>query len=56
MVMIAAYGHYKDGILPVSGGWLDQSAVFVRAVGVIRNAVAEHEDKRRLAQPGGAHG
>ena len=37
-----AYGLLKShGILPVSGGWLDQSAAFVSAVEVIDGAIAD---------------
>jgi hypothetical protein len=33
------YPHYKNSILPKSGGLLDQSATFIEAVGVIDGVI-----------------
>jgi len=43
MAWMEWYGHYKNGLLPISGGLLDQSAVFTQAMDFI-------EHKRRSEQ------
>jgi hypothetical protein len=40
------YSHYKNGYLPVAGGILDQSNLFLRAMEIIDNLVREHEAKK----------
>lgn len=52
----AAYHMLEAGILPVAGGWLDQSEDFVKAVEIIngeRSAIDREERQRREAQQRG---
>lgn len=39
------YRHYKNGILPISGGLLDQPAVYYRAMSIIDGELAKHGDE-----------
>lgn len=47
---LEAYRFYKNGILPIDGGWLDQSQCFVDAMGIIDIEVAKVENKRTKEQ------
>jgi len=42
--MVDAFNHYRAGFLPVSGGMLDQSAPFTRAVGLLAGMYQMHEE------------
>lgn len=39
--LLVAYGRYKNNMLPVAGGWLDQSVTFLKAMEIIDQEVAE---------------
>ena len=41
--MLTAYGMYKEGALPIVGGWMDQAATYVEGVRFVAGLVAEHE-------------
>ena len=41
--MMAMHTYYKNGYLPVAGGMLDQTEIFVRAMEVIESAINENE-------------
>lgn len=41
--MIQAYNFYKNGYLPNSGGWMDQSAKFIEAIDVIEKEVSDRK-------------
>ena len=45
--IIMAHSHYKLGVMPLSGGWMDQSACFVAAMTFMSNLVATHEEIER---------
>ena len=49
---IEAYKFYKNGILPMPGGWLNQSRVFVEAVDLIEKEINAIEKKNRKANQG----
>lgn len=38
-VYIIAYNFYKNGILPNSGGWLNQTAKFIEMIGLIEGEI-----------------
>jgi len=38
--LLQQFNHYKQNILPVSGGWLDQPNAFVCAVNTIKHHLA----------------
>lgn len=38
-----AFIRYRNGILPNSGGWFDQSAIFNEAIDIIEQELAEIE-------------
>lgn len=41
--MLMLHTHYKNGFLPRAGGLLDQSAVFMRAMDIIEQQIAESQ-------------
>lgn len=44
---IKAYGHYKNGLLPNAGGWLEQPADFVEAMEIIENVVERIKEPKQ---------
>ena len=50
VTMCELYGAYRNHFLPVAGGWLDQSAWFIAAIGVLNGEVTEYET-RKAKQP-----
>ena len=45
-MMYSLYGHYHSGFLPVAGGIIDQPAIFVQSVNVIRGEIALIDDEK----------
>ncbi len=43
--VLALFGAYENGLLPIAGGLLDQSATFLEAVRLLRGEVAEYRAK-----------
>lgn len=43
--MIGAYREYKNGFLPVPGGWLDQTMIFGDAMQTIDSAMSKIDEK-----------
>jgi len=41
--MLMAFGHYKNGFLPGSGGWMDQTYTYTEAMRFIDQVVKHHE-------------
>lgn len=50
-----AYSLLESGILPAAGGWTDQSATFVAAVGVVNGERHGEIERQKAAQGGEAH-
>ena len=44
--VLEVYAAFEHGVLPVTGGLLDQAATFLEAIRVLRAEIAEHERKR----------
>lgn len=40
-VLLRMYGHYKNGLLPLSGGVLDQPAVFSEAMELVEMRIVK---------------
>lgn len=45
-----AYKFYKNGVLPMAGGWLDQAQSFIEAVRVIETEVGKIERLKNKEQ------
>jgi len=45
MLMMAAFGQYRNGFLPNEGGWLDQPMKFGAAMEIIEAASAKVSEK-----------
>ena len=43
MLQVArAHKYMGEGILPVAGGWLDQSATLIEALDILTGEIAQH--------------
>jgi hypothetical protein len=43
MLQVArAHKYVEEGILPVAGGWLDQSATLIEALDILTGEIAQH--------------
>lgn len=45
--IVRGAGLLEVGVLPASGGWADQAATWIDAVGVVRASIDEIDRKRR---------
>ena len=46
-MMLSAYSHYREGVLPETGGWLDQAATWGDCMALIGRLVAAAEEAER---------
>jgi len=44
--LLALYGHYKNGLLPLAGGVVDQPAAFLQAMDIIGGEINRLERER----------
>ena len=44
-LLISQYPHYDKGYLPVAGGILDQTAVYVQAMAIISSEINQHREE-----------
>lgn len=42
---LEAYKFYKNGVLPMPGGWLNQAQTFIQAIGIIETEIGKIEGK-----------
>lgn len=47
---IKAFGHYKNGLLPNAGGWLEQPAEYIEAMEIIENVI-ERIKELKMREP-----
>jgi len=47
---LEAYRFYKNGVLPMQGGWTDQAQTFVEAMGIIDKEIAKIDNNKRKEQ------
>ena len=50
MEYMEAYRFYKNGILPMSGGWLDQAQTFIEVIGIIEAEIGKVEKEMQKAK------
>jgi len=44
-VLISQYPHYDKGYLPVAGGMLDQTSIFVEGMAIISSELSKHQEE-----------
>ena len=49
-MLIAQWPHYDKGYLPVAGGMLDQTAIYVQAMAIIGSEIHKHEKEEAEKQ------